>query len=772
MRDAKTILEFAAVKKQLAEFAYLGFTKQRIMEMDYSTDYFHILEELNKTNEALSIVNSFGRCPIEYIHDLSISVDKAMKQGVLSPEELYRIGSQSTGMVRMKSFFNSLKSNQYPEFEYYINTLHPLKDLKARIDLCITPSFEIYDNASSALAKIRREISVKSSEIRRKMESIIRSKATYLADNLITMRNDRLVIPVKAAYKNALNGIIHDESASQQTVYVEPEAAILLNSQIAALKQQENLEIERILRELTKLVAVDGETLLRNQRMIEEIDFMFAKGAYGISIDALVAELSQEQIINLRGAKHPLIDKKVAVANDFSLGGEDNLIYLITGPNTGGKTVALKTVGIIALMNQCGLAIPCNFASRLGIFDDFYVDIGDDQSIEQSLSTFSSHISKLTEMVQKANDKSLVLIDEVGGGTNPQEGEAIAMAVISQFHRCQSIVLATTHYANLKTFAIEQGYVTNASMIFDSTEMKPTYKLLKGVSGKSYAFEIATNLGFPLELINEAKNYRKHYMSKSDELIEQLEGELEEVNHQKELIEKQKEETKQEYLAAEEYKDKLKKEELKIKENADEEIDKLVVDAMQSVEDVLNDLKNNDDLKLHQVINAKARINALKPEIIEDEVTQAEKPFEVGDYAYVISAKRRGKIERKNGDAYLVNIGGISLKVKGSNLQHTEEKSMEIVEKKMMKAEQLLHVPMELNLIGMHVDEALEAVDKYLDNAMRVRLKTVRIIHGFGSGALRNAVQKYLKGKSNVKEFHYGGAYDGGMGATVVVFKD
>lgn len=772
MKDAKTILEFDAIKSQLKSCAILGFTKQKIDELDYSTDYYFIEEELEKTNEALSIVNSYGRCPIEYFHNIVNSVDKAVKQGVLSPEELYRIGSQALGIIGVKNFYNNIKDKTYSHFEYFVNTLHPLKTLKENIDRCITPSFEIYDHASGELARIRKDINSKNIEIRRKLESIVRSKATYLSEFIITVRNDRLVVPVKSSYKNSLNGIIHDESSSSQTVYIEPESVILLNSQISSLKQQEAIEIEKILRNLSKLVSNESEILLRNQRMIGEIDFMFAKGIYGISMDGVVARLSKEQVVNLKGARHPLLDKKTVVANDFYLGGTENKIYLITGPNTGGKTVAMKTVGLLALMNQCGLAIPCDFEAELGIFESFFADIGDEQSIEQSLSTFSSHISKLTEMVENIDSKSLVLIDEVGGGTDPQEGEAIAMAVIEEFHRKNAIVLATTHYANLKSFAIEKGYITNASMKFDNDRLVPTYKLLKGVSGKSYAFEIATNLGFPKHLIDNARNHRKHYMSKSDELIDNLENELLKVNKLNEQLQDKEQLINQRLKDIELEKDKLDSQTKIIEEKANQEIEKIIFKAELEIEELMKEVKNNDNIKLHNVIDAKSKLSKIRKEEIIEDLPSDKKSFEVGDFVMVVSVNKRGKIERKNGNEYLVNIGGLSLKVDIKNLRPTNEKSIEYSVKKTNKVDNIINVAPELNLIGKRVDEALDALDNYLDQAMRVRLTSVRIIHGFGTGALRKAIHAHLKTKKYIKDFHFGGAYDGGGGATIVVLRD
>ena len=766
MRTASETLEFNEIKKRLQESAVLVTTKERFASLDYSTDYYQIEEELEKTKEALDICNSLGRCPIEYIHNIYPLVDKAVKKGVLTPSELYHVSTQADGVVIIRSFFNKLDGSKYPSFAYYVNTLVALKNLKERIDACISPNFEVYDKASLALAKIRKEINSKSNEVRKVLENIVKNKASYLSDSLITIRNDRLVIPVKQAYKFNFGGIIHDESQSQQTAYIEPEGAVLLNAQIESLKQQELLEIERILRELSGLVAHESEVLLRNQRMIEEIDFMFAKGVYGHELDALVASLSKEQIIELKGARHPLIEKQRAVINDFSLGGEQNKILLISGPNTGGKTVALKTVGLLAIMNQSGLAIPCDFGATLGIFDDFYVDIGDEQSIEQSLSTFSSHMAKLTDMVNKASSKSLVLLDEIGGGTDPSEGEAIAMSALHHFNDVHSLVIATTHYSNLKTFAVEEGYITNASMRFDKENLKPTYKLQSGIAGHSYALEIASNLGYPKKLVVLASSYLSHYQSATAELMAKLEKELERVEDSKERIREL--EAKQKELLEDIKKEKasIGEEKKKIKEEAQEEISKLVLEAMNKVEGIMEEIKG-EDVKLHQVIAAKKKVEELEEK--QEEKLASNEEFKVGDKVKVISTNKIGKITDIRGSEYIVDLSGLTLRVKKNNLEHTKQEETNI--KPESKSHTTIYVSTELNVIGKHVDEALIMVDKYLDSAYRVHLKTVRIIHGFGSGALRTAIHKYLKGSRYVDSFAPGGAYDGGLGATIVTLK-
>ena len=770
MNDSYLKLELDIILKKLSGFALTSFAKQRILDLDVSTDYYRIEEDLQITDEALRIITHIGRCPMDFIHNNYASIEKAYKGGVLTCEELYRISSQTPGILKIQGFLGSLDMKNIEHFTYFVNSLSPCKALSNRIDRCINSSFEVMDEASSELKRIRKEIRSKENEIRRKMESYIRSESNYLSENIITVRNDRLVIPVKASYKYNVDGIIHDESASQQTVFIEPSAVVLLNAKLTSLKQEEKEEIERILRELSLLVKNEYDSLLTNMKMLEEIDFMFAKGAYGYDINGKVAELSKDKVISLHGARHPLLDPRTVIANDFYLGEDKPNIYLITGPNTGGKTVALKTVGLLVLMNQCGLAIPTNFDSKLGIFESFYVDIGDEQSIEKSLSTFSSHMTKLVNFVDECDSRSLIIVDEIGGGTDPKEGEALAMAIIEHFYLRKCTVLASTHYSNLKTYAIEKGYITSSSMIFNHELLKPTYKLQSGMSGRSYAFEIASNLGLRKDVINKAISFKDEYSSKSDILMEQLDRKKEEL-YQKEIeIEELKNKLNKSLEEVTKKEEELTLKEEKIKEQAASMVDDLVLNAMQEVDDLLKEVKSRDikDVKMHEVINIKSKLKHMND--IDEDDEEAIHSFNIGDTVKVKSLNKTGKVTRVQKDAYFVSLNGMNIKVKANDLiPHTLQ--VEKKEKKKSTGGSMKYVAMELNIIGMHVDEGLILVDKYLDSCALVHHKSVRIIHGHGTGALRSAVHEYLKKCKYVESFRLGGPGEGGVGATVVTLR-
>ena len=770
MYDSYLKLELNVILEKLSGFALTSFAKQKILSLEVSTDFYKIEEDLQITDEALRIITHIGRCPMDFIHNNYFAIDKAYKGGVLSCEELYRISSQTNGIMKIKGFLGSLDMQNIEHFRYFVDSLYPCKALSNRIDRCINSSFEVMDEASSELKRIRKEIRSKESEVRRKMESYLRSSSNYLSENIITIRNDRLVIPVKSSYKYNIDGIIHDESSSQQTVFIEPSAVVLLNAKITSLKQEEREEVERILRELSGLVKNDYESLMTNMKMLEEIDFMFAKGAYGYDINGKVAELSKDLVISLHGARHPLLDPKKVIANDFYLGEGKPNIYLITGPNTGGKTVALKTVGLLVLMNQCGLAIPTNFDSKLGVFESFYVDIGDEQSIEKSLSTFSSHMTKLVDFVDNCDSKSLIIVDEIGGGTDPKEGEALAMAIIEYFYKRGCTVLASTHYSNLKTYAIEKGYITSSSMIFNHDLLKPTYKLQSGMSGRSYAFEIASNLGLRRDVIDTAVTFKNEYSSKTDALMEELDKKKEEIFQKEQELEQLKQELNNSLELAKKKEEELIEKEDKLKEKAASMIDDLVLNAMQEVDDLLKDIKSRDikDVKMHEVINVKTKLNKLNEEDEEDD--ESSLVFNIGDTVKVKSLNKTGKVTRVQKDSYFVSLNGMNIKVKSNDLiPHALQQEKK--EKKKSSGGTMKYVAMELNIIGMHVDESLILVDKYLDSCALVHHKSVRIIHGHGTGALRGAVHEYLKKCKYVESFRLGGPGEGGVGATVVTLK-
>ncbi len=771
MRDVNEILEFNKIKEIVASYAVTNSAKKLLCELEVSNDYFAIEQELKNTDEALRITYRYGAVPIEFVHDIQEYLSRASKGAMLFPEELYRIASQYDGISKVQSFASQIVEENIDNFKYLANSLNPVKELKKEVDRCISPNFLIYDHASTTLANIRKEIVKKEGEVRGKLESYIRKHSDKLSDSLITVRNDRLVIPLKAQFKYIFGGIIHDQSDSGQTFYVEPEEIVQINSKLQQLHHQEQEEVERILMALSDIVREYLEDLEQNLKFLIELDFLFAKAKYGKEIDGKVATLSKKKEVYLIKARHPLLERKSVVANDLILGGENNSLLLITGPNTGGKTVVLKTLGLLVMMNQAGLIIPVDFEARLGVFDDIFVDIGDEQSIEQNLSTFSSHLSKIIDITSKVNANSLVLVDELGGGTDPKEGEALAMAILDYFHSRSANVLATTHYSNLKTFAIDVGYITNTSMVFDEEKLKPTYRMIYGVPGKSYAFTISRRLGLSNSIVEKAKDYEKHFSSENDTLIEKLQKKLQEADKIKQDLFLKEEELNKKLEKQEKLNKSLIEKQEDLIANSHERIDELVLSAKEEIDKIMEEIKirPSSEVKLHEWIAAKKRLQDVSVFEIDEEKKES-KDFEVGDSVYILKLNRTGKITRKKGDIYTIDIGKMSVDMNGSDLSiHHETKKENKIEIKAFARP--TPIKPECNLIGLHVDEALLELQKYIDNALMLHMNEVRIVHGYGTGALRQAVHKYLDKQPYVDSYRLGGEGEGLFGATVVKFK-
>lgn len=771
MRSIKEILEFDIVLERLANFAVTFSAKDKIKNLEISTDYYNIEEELKKTEEALNITYKYGRCPIDCIHEILPLLERAYKGANLSVEELYHISIQAEGINRIKSFAKTVEMTNIDNFSYICNSLVPVMELKKEVERCITPSLTIYDNASSTLNSIRKDIKVKENEIRKTLNKYLKNNSDYLSDLLITIRNDRLVLPVKSAYKYSFGGIIHDQSDSGQTFFVEPEDVVSINSKLQVLKHKENEEIERIIQELTDIVRSNYDDFKRNFELIVELDFLFAKGEYGKQINAKIAELSPKKEIYLIKARHPLLNPQKVVANDFKIGNNYKNIVLITGPNTGGKTVSLKTVGLIVMMNQAGLPIPVDFDAKLGVFGSIFVDIGDEQSIEQSLSTFSSHLKKIINIVDDVNEDSLIIVDELGGGTDPRQGEALAMSILDYFHSKNALVLATTHYSNLKKFAIDEGYITNASLMFDSEKIEPKYKLIYDVFGKSYAFEISQRLGLNKNIIGNALKYYQKYSSQSDIMIEKLEKAISEVDLKGESLDIEKEELQNKINEYNNRIDELLNENRKIKEKSDEQIKQLVEDAEHEIDQIIDNFKNipSNELKMHQWIQTKHDIKEIL--VLEEDIDEkSSDEFAINEVVFVPMLNKTGKIIRINKDDYGIEVGNVTLNIDKNQLKKYDKKvekpKVTIVAK--AKKERVLG---ECNLIGMHVNEALAILDKYLDDALLMHYKFVRVIHGSGTGILRKSIHNFLNKKNFVESYRLGGAGEGGVGATIVTFK-
>lgn len=770
MKTFEDIIEFSLIKERLLTFTATTNGKKLINELKIMTDKESLQDELDKTDEGMRIILRFGPCPLLGIHNINESLTLLNKKGLLTTEELYRISVNIEFANTIKKFEGQLPFDDCPFFNDYALSLQYYPEAKKIIDNCIGPDLQIYDHATPRLFKIRKEIKNAESEIKSKLDHFLAKKSEYLSDSIITTRNDRLVIPVKSTYKYSFGGIIHDESQSGQTIFIEPDFVIELNAKVTRLKMEEHEEIMIIIKMLCDHLYPHLEGLQNNEKLFSQIDLMFAKAKYGISIKAQIAKILDTQSINLTHARHPLLDPLKVVANDIKLGGEQHSILLVSGPNTGGKTVYLKSIGLLAHMHQCGLAIPVDGIAELGLFESFYVDIGDEQSIEQSLSTFSSHMQKIIYFLENIDEKSLILIDELGGGTDPKEGEALAMAVLERIHHSKALCVVTTHYSNLKTFAIDTKYITNASMLFDQEKILPLYKIVMDIPGSSYALEISKRLGLSTYIIDRAVYFKEYYSAIHEKLIEKLEQELLQTKAKLDeilLLEqslKQKEddlETKQQQLQ-----DIIQE----TQDNANQKIEELVFEALLKIDEIVDKVKNTpvNELKMHEWLEAKEDLKKHLKEEEEEEIIDV--TFNPGDYVRIKNVNKTGKIIQLKGDKCQVNVAGITLVVPINELEKTK-KVVEDNRPVFSKKSGTKIVKYELNVIGLRVEEALELVEKHLDDALSVHQKSVRIVHGFGTGALRKAIHEYLNKLSYVSEYRLGGQGEGSGGATIVTLK-
>ena len=611
----KTIksLEFNLIRETLSNYTCLKLNKDKANNMTLITDEDVLQEELNKTDEASRILKRYGRIIIEELNNIYESVDKVTKGATLTIDELYDIKSCLRIVKENISFASNIEKEEFKLFFSLIGNFKVCNELHNSLIKAIGDNKQIRDEASSKLKKIRNEIRGLEGEIREKLLKLINTYGSILNDTNILYKNGKQVLAVKSSEKYKLGGIVVDESNSGFTSYVEPEAVYKITSKINILRNEESEEIQRILRELSGLVWKYSSEINDNFTSLIELDFMFAKGEYSNNIGGKVATIS-EDTLKLIGAKHPLIDANKVISNDFSLSSDSKKILIISGPNTGGKSVALKTVGILSYMNQCGLAVPVEKEAILPVFDNIYVDIGDNQSIISSLSTFSSHISNIAYILNNITSKSLVLLDEVGAGTDPKEGESLAMAIIDYCHNKNCFLLSSTHYDNLKTFALNKEYIEVSSMEFDKVNLKPTYRLLKNQIGKSYALEISARYGINNEVINKAYEYKKEYSNATELALENLERKFEE---QLEIIKDytlKKEQLDKLILENEEKEKSLNKEIARIKEEAELEIENLIKDRKEEINEIYKSIKEKEDLKMHEALIANQKLEGFLKE--------------------------------------------------------------------------------------------------------------------------------------------------------------
>lgn len=778
-------LEYDKITAMLETHARCQIGKERARKLEPLTELAELNAELDLTSEAEAVLFRLGQSPIDEFPDTRDTLKRIKAVSALSMRELLDIASCLRAIRIAKSALTK-EPDQMRLAAMAVN-LPSYKFIEDELNRCILNEDEMFDGASPALSRIRRELRVANEKVREKLNSMIRSSTyqQYLQDPIITMRNGRFVIPVKQEYRKQIPGLIHDQSGSGQTLFIEPAAVVELGNTFKKLLAQERDEIERILSELTSMVAPYGEDIYNALILLGEIDLRFAKAQLARDMNAVRPEMNDELRIRIVRGRHPLLDKAKAVPIDIWL-GEDFKTLIITGPNTGGKTVTLKTVGLFTLMAQAGMFVPADVGTRLGVFKNVYADIGDEQSIEQSLSTFSSHMTRLVGILKNADDKSLVLLDELGAGTDPIEGAALAMSILETLYGRRSTTLTTTHYSEIKAFALARDGMENASMEFDIDKLCPTYRLFIGIPGKSNAFEISKRLGLDDDVINRAKQFLKGEDVRFEDVISGAESQRRIAEQERKLAEQARAEL--DALRAEVEKEKKKLEETKkgYQAKAREDARRVVADTKREMERLIvqiRSMKSINQSEADRVIQAsrdavRERENALvEPEKKVVDMSVAPKSVNPGDEVRIVSLENKKATVLKKPDAkgdVLVQAGIMKIAVRLDDLRLLNEPAKKGPQTDAAAGKVTLgdkSVGLSIDVRGKLVDEAIIEVDRYLENAAMNGLNEVMIIHGKGTGALRAGIQSYLKTHRLVESFRQGAYGEGDAGVTAVTIK-
>ena len=789
MEKSLQTLEFPAVLELLAAQAVSDETKERVRNIRPSTDRGQVNLLLQETTAARKMMDIHGAPALSNLHPVAASLQRAHLGGVLNTRELLQIASvlRTTRNVASYSGVGEEKTCIHSIFK----SLTPNKYLEEKISGAILSEDEIADNASAELADLRRKIRVTSGKAREVLQRIISSSsAKYLQEAIITIRSNRFVVPVKAEFKGSIPGLVHDVSASGSTYFIEPMGAVKANNELRELLSKEEAEIQRILASLSREAASFREDILQNYDLLLALDLIFARGKLSYQMNGMEPKLVEDGGFLFRHARHPLLDKKKAVPIDLELGQSfDTLV--ITGPNTGGKTVTLKTAGLLTLMAQCGLHLPVDDGSQVSIFEKVLADIGDEQSIEQSLSTFSSHITNIVKVLGEANDRTLLLFDELGAGTDPVEGAALATAIIEESRSLGAKVMATTHYAELKLYAMTTAGVENASCEFDVETLRPTYRLLIGIPGKSNAFAIARRLGLPEHVIETAGGHLDRQNVQFEDVLSKMERQRQEMEAEKREAARLRLQMEQDAAAAKEHRKRLETERAKLLDGAREEAREILAEARAVSNTVFHEL---DQMKKKQKEgqdwqNVNQQRSALRPRInqadekfhtrsLPQEEEEPTRPAQVGDTVELKRMGTRAQVLQVNKDGSLQLQAGI-LKISAKQTEvrvvdapkHNAQKQMRRMVRRVQSQMRASGARPELDIRGMTGDEGVAMVDRFLDDAVMAHLTTVTIIHGKGTGALRQAVQQHLKTCKYVKGFRLGRYGEGETGVTIVELK-
>lgn len=784
------VLEYNKIIERLTDKATSEQGRKLTAALEPMTDLEAIKKAQTETADALGYLLRKGSTSFGGNKDLGMCIRSLEIGSTLSIEELLWIAAFLENVNRIKSYGRKEREDTPADsLDEYFESLEPLTPLSNEIRRCILSEEEIADDASPALKKIRRSMAIANDRIHSQLASMISGSCrTYLQDAVVTMRNNRYCIPVKSEYKGQVQGMVHDQSSTGSTFFIEPAAVVNLNNELRELEIKEQEEIAVILADLSAQAGAYTELLTGNQKAMTALDFIFAKAALALEQNATMPVFNTEHQIRIRQGRHPLLDKKKVVPIDIQLGIDFDLL-VITGPNTGGKTVSLKTVGLLTLMGQAGLHIPALDRSELSIFEEVYADIGDEQSIEQSLSTFSSHMTNIVSILQQADGGSLCLFDELGAGTDPTEGAALAISVLDHLHGRGIRTMATTHYSELKVYALSTPFVENASCEFSVETLRPTYRLLIGIPGKSNAFAISSKLGLPDHIIEDAKRHITEDKESFEDLLANLENSRVTIEKERLEIAGYKEEVKALKQKLEAKQEKIDQAKEKILRQANEEAREILRNAKELADETIRVFQKAEagisikDLeKSRQKVRDKISEKNEKLTLKNDKPThKVLKPTQIkpGDSVKVVSMGLKGTVSSlpdKNGNLF-VQCGIIRSKVSLNDLVLIEEETintgkMQRSSSGKLKMSKSYSISTEINLLGRTVDEALSELDKYLDDAYLAHLPSVRVVHGKGTGALRNAVHNYLRKNRVVKSYRLGEYGEGDAGVTIVEFKE
>ncbi|MFV0441563.1 MAG: endonuclease MutS2 [Lachnospirales bacterium] len=782
------VLEFYKIREMLVKCAISSMGKAQSESVVPITDIDLIKEKQRETSDAVNCITKKGSLPLGGISDISEGIKRVRAFGNLNMEELRNMADFIYVCNKAMKYSQKVGSEpDYPLIDNIFNEIVVIPKVMTEINRCIVSSTEMADTATDELFKIRQSLRGTSDKVKEKLNQIIQSQTyrTMLQDTVITLRNDRFCIPVKAEHKNSINGLVHDQSATGQTVFIEPMACVELNNKARELMIKEQKEMEKVLAYLSNMVYENSDLFMINYDLLTKLDVIFARGELSIKLECIQPQINNNGYTNIVKGRHPLIDKNEVVPINIYLGDKFSTL-LITGPNTGGKTVSIKTLGLLTLMTQSGLHIPCASGTEINVYDNVYSDIGDEQSIEQSLSTFSSHMTNIVSVLKEVKSNNLVLFDELGAGTDPVEGACLAMSILQYLYDVGASVCVTTHYPELKAYALSTKGVENASCEFDVVSLKPTYRLLIGVPGKSNAFAISKRLGLDESIIEDAKNF----MNKEDQKFEDVITDLELSKIQ---AEREREEAKKVRKELQNLKDEIAREQDKFQERKDKiikdakiEARKITVDAKMLADEILKEMKKvQSSASVKEVDQTRQmlqdEISGYEKDIYSDKgkipkVGNSNHNFKIGDKVYINSLRDEGVVVSNPDKSNIVGVacGIMNIKVKTSDLQYLNQ-----VDKKprppkpqgKQRVSKARNLKAEINILGMTVQEGRMEVSKYIDDAVISNFEIIRIVHGKGTGALRKGIHDYLRTHKNVKSYRLGEFGEGDHGVTIVTIK-